>query len=579
MKRIKRKKGPWGIFWLIIFIGLIFTGVYFEVTTNFIGKLLLSKLDSNNVNPHETPPDKDSTTKSTTKEPIENSLIIKQTPMDLTGFKAQPIGDTLPSALGLGYEIIYNNKKLQSYQRKDKIQFGHSDEYTSLKGITTFRGNNYRNTASYGFADIREKKLEKVWDIGIGYLETWTGVGWTGQASVVQWSDELRNMMNINPGKKEKKDLKEVIYAALDGKIHFLDLEDGEKTRNPIQVGNSHKGSVSIDPRGYPLLYAGQGIPTSSGRIGLGIYSLIDQKRLFYINGMDTYAKRKWGAFDPAPLIHGATDTMIEPGENGILYSIKLNTKFDKARRTVSLQPQITRYRHFTDEKRREGIENSIAAFKNYVYFVDNGGYLQCVDINTLEPIWVRDVMDDTDSTIAIEESPSDKKAYLYTANEIDRQGQGGKSYIRKFDAMTGELIWERGYRCAYDSKTNGGALASPVVGKHQIQDLVIYNLAKTNDTNRGKLVALDKKDGKEVWTLDLKNYSWSSPVDVYDPLGRAYIIVCDSIGNMYLVDGSTGIILDQISLETNIEASPVVYEDMLVVGTRGQKIFGIRIR
>jgi hypothetical protein len=46
----------------------------------------------------------------------------------------------------------------------------------------------------------------------------------------------------------------------------------------------------------------------------------------------------------------------------------------------------------------------------------------------------------------------------------------------------------------------------------------------------------------------------------------------------MFLIEGKTGKIVDRISLEANIEASPAVYENMIVVGTRGQKIWGIRI-
>ena len=46
---------------------------------------------------------------------------------------------------------------------------------------------------------------------------------WTGQPLLVQWDDNVRNIMNINPEKKSKRDLVEVIYATLDGHIYFLD--------------------------------------------------------------------------------------------------------------------------------------------------------------------------------------------------------------------------------------------------------------------------------------------------------------------------------------------------------------------
>jgi len=92
-------------------------------------------------------------------------------------------------------------------------------------------------------------------------------------------------------------------------------------------------------------------------------------------------------------------------------------------------------------------------------------------------------------------------------------------------------------------------------------------------------LVALDKNDGEEIWRIELKNYSWSSPVDIYDEDGIGYIIVCDSVGNMLLIKGSNGEILDKVNLGSNVEGSPAIFKDMVVVGTRGQKIYGIKIK
>ena len=58
---------------------------------------------------------------------------------------------------------------------------------------------------------------------------------------------------------------------------------------------------------------------------------------------------------------------------------------------------------------------------------------------------------------------------------------------------------------------------------------------------------------------------------------GKAYIIYADSIGDMFMVDGQ-GNKLASLSLGSNCEASPAVFNGMLVVGTRGQQVFGIRI-
>jgi len=485
--------------------------------------------------------------------------------------------ELLPASQNIKWEIITDNNATDI---QNNITFPEPDEYNSIEGVTTFRGNNYRNSSSYGNVEVNENKLEKIWSVKIGYIDLWTGVGWNGQPAIVKWNDELRRKMNIFEDKKNKSGLKEVIYGTLDGKIYFLDLDDGKNTRNPINIGFPIKGSVSVDPRGLPLLYSGQGIEKNgsvTGKIGFRIFSLIDQKMLYFINGIDKSAYRAWGAFDSTPLIDKNNDTLYECGENGILYSVKLNSNFDVNEGHISINPEVTKYRYKSPSIKKLGIENSVAIYKNFAYFVDNSGYMQCVDLNSFTPVWVRNVSDDTDSTIGIEEL-GNSKVSLYTACEVDHQGNGGYSYVRKINALTGQLIWENKYQCTF-SETNGGALASPVIGKNDISDLVIYNIAKAWNKNGGKLIAFDKETGQEKWVINFNNYCWSSPVDIYTKNGKSYIIQCDSGGYMYLIEGQTGQILDKIPLEGNVEGSPAVYDDMIVVGTRGQKIWGIKVK
>lgn len=485
--------------------------------------------------------------------------------------------ELLPSSNKFKWEVLKDTTPIEFI---NQVSFPVPEEYNNINGVTTFRGNNYRNSASYGTVEVNEKKLEKIWSIKIGYIDEWTGVGWNGQPAIVKWDDKVRSKMNIISNKKNKDNLKEVIYGTLDGKIYFLDLEDGKRTRNPINIGFPIKGSVTVDPRGLPLLYCGQGVEkngTTIGKIGFRIFSLIDQKVLHFINGIDKTAYRGWGAFDSTPLIDAKNDTMYECGENGILYSVKLNTSFDPNAGSVSIKPETLKYRYSSPAVVRQGMENSIAIYKNLSYFVDNTGYLQCVDLNTLTPLWIRFVTDDTDSTIALEDS-GDNKVALYTACEVDHQKQNGYSYVRKINALSGELIWENKYQCTF-SETNGGVLASPVVGKNDIDNLVLFNIAKTWKKTGGKLIAFDKETGKEVWAINFNHYCWSSPVDIYTKDGKSYIIQCDSGGYMYLIEGKTGEIVDKIPLGANVEGSPAIYEDMIVVGTRGQQIFGIKVK
>lgn len=513
-------------------------------------------------------PDYKITDKDTTNVIKENKNVVKD-------------NSSLKTKVNLAYEILLNNKIVKDFKRDYSIMFTEPKDYSEIEGISCFRGNNFRNSASYGLADVTKGKLEKVWNVKNGYIDEWTGVGWTGQPSIVKWKPNIRQMMNLLPIKKNKNDLKEVIYATLDGKIYFLDLDNGEATRQTINIGSSHKGSLSIDPRGYPLLYTGQGIETVGGKtidIGFRIFNLINQKELFFINGMDPFALRSWGAFDSNALVDKCTDTLLECGENGVFYTAKLNTNFDQEKAQISIKPELVRYRYHSPKNDTIGMENSAAFYKNFAYFTDNSGTLQCINLDTLTPVWLRDVTDDSDSSIVVEET-SDTEISLYTACEVDRQGENGSAFVRKINALTGDLIWEKAYKCLYDAHTNGGVLGTGVIGKKDISNLVIYCIAKIDKSNKGKLIAFDKTSGNEAWVLDLDNYCWSSPVDVYTKDGKSYIIQCDSAGTMFLIEGKTGKVIDKISLEANIEASPAIYDNMIVVGTRGQKIWGIKIK
>jgi outer membrane protein assembly factor BamB len=56
-------------------------------------------------------------------------------------------------------------------------------------------------------------------------------------------------------------------------------------------------------------------------------------------------------------------------------------------------------------------------------------------------------------------------------------------------------------------------------------------------------------------------------------------MIFPDSHGNMFLIDPKTGEILDTISVERNVEASPAIFDDMIVIGSYALKIFGVKIK
>lgn len=522
----------------------------------------------------------------------EPEATAEPTPVAEEGFSPANTSGTDPSNWGIVWEIS------GASTRTDSLSFDEGTNYFSLPGIASFRGDNYRSGATYGTAQVTQEYISSLWYITTDSLTTgdgtsaWTGSGWTGQPLIVQWDDTTRNLMNLYPEKKAKTGLTEVIYATLDGNIYFLDIDDGSYTRDPLYIGMAFKGSGALDPRGYPLLYVGSGDETVSGkRPRMYVISLIDGSILYEYGFEETYSIRRdndqWCAFDSSPLVHAESDTLIWPGESGVLYTIKLNTTYDTAAGTISIAPDEPVKTRYTTSRSGEnaywyGYECSAVIVDHYIYLSENGGMFFCVDLDTMELIWAQDTGDDSNSS-PVYEALDDERGYLYTAPSLhwtaDEDGWGHVC-IYKLDALTGEIVWSRSYDCGTVDGVSGGVQASPLLGKSgtDIEGMVIYPIARTPDISSGLLVALDCENGSEVWRLEMDNYTWSSPVAVYTPEGKSYIVLCDSTGAAMLIDGATGRWLDTTDVEWLVEASPAVFNEKVIVGTRGERIYGLRV-
>ena len=146
--------------------------------------------------------------------------------------------------------------------------------------------------------------------------------------------------MNISEEKKADPDLTEVIYPCLDGNIYFLDLKDGTKTRPAIKSGGGpFKGTGSIYPDGTPILFVGHG-DNSPGKetVKARLYSLVDQSLLYTFGTKpDPISFRKFHAYDSSALFDVDQTPSSSRARTGILYTIKLNTQFDKAAGTLSV--------------------------------------------------------------------------------------------------------------------------------------------------------------------------------------------------------------------------------------------------
>ncbi len=512
------------------------------------------------------------------------------------------VSESNPANWGYTTNVEVNGAQVSSYQRTEPIHFEEGYKYTGVDGIVTFRGNNYRSTAAYGSVSSSiSGKLSKMWNFETGSMlkpsgsGTWSGSGWVGQPLVVRWPASTKRIMNMYDWAKQKDGLVEGILACLNGTVYFFDIETGRATRDPLEIGIPFKGAGALDPRGYPIMYLGSGDnypddPTKTVRAV--VYSLVDFKCLYSFGAYhDSFAIRDWHAYDSSPLVDAETDTLIYPGENGIIYTIKLNTHYDEAAGTLSMSPSdVVKFRYNTSRstpystseyKYWMGYEDSAVIWDHYIYLATNDGFVQCIDLNTMQLIWANDCWDDTNGSIILEEDEANRTAYLYVGNSLHftaDKDKHGTVALFKLDAVTGEILWHHDEGVYTRSGVSGGIQATAILGEKSISDLVIVPFARTPDTDHGYLMAIDKQTGETRWKFATDAYSWSSPVAVYDENGKAYVINCDNTGHIFLLDGQTGTLLNKFDAERNIEASPVVYGDTMIIGTRGMKVWGIKI-
>lgn len=426
-------------------------------------------------------------------------------------------------------------------------------------GVTCFRGNPQRNY--YGEGPIPTGNVRVLWRAAIGSDPSgrWNGVGWTGQPLIVDWPMEVRPHMNfLTPGGPKL----ELIQGALDGRVHFFDADTGKPSRKPLPMPsrNPIKGTVTIDPRGYPLLFVGTGLKKSRG--GFHIYSLLDFKELLWIDSSDPSAPRDWGGWDSNSLV--LEDTLLAPAENGYFHYVKLNTKWDSTKGSIELAPVAQRIRLTA-----EGVESSLAVWGKYGYCADNGGSLFRIDLD--RPSQFSKLMslgDDTDSTVSF-----DRDGTFYVGIEVDKR-RPGDGVVYKVDAKTGKTVWKwrfpagSMYGGGGRNPINGGILSSAAIWPEG--NLVFYSTAHDPRIGSGRLVALNRTTGKPAWTKRLRSYSWSSPI-----VSQGVVVACDATGSVYILDARNGRSLianglETINLGANIEGSPIVWKGRLYVGVRG---------
>ncbi len=510
-------------------------------------------------------------------------------------FAPHAVESTQPSNMIASTAIEINGEEManiENYQSGAEISFEKGSDYTQAEGIFTFRGDNFRNSPVVGTADVTKNTITQEWSQETGATSykgaSWTGSGWTGQPLMRKWTRDEKAHMNMEDWAKDDDDLVEVIYATMDGNIYFLDLKTGKQTRQPMYIGWTFKGAGALDPRGYPILYLGAGYNSDLGPSHAFIINLVDCTIMYEFGAGDEFSIRSnVGFFDSSPLVDVETDTLIWPGENGVIYLIHLNSNWDASAGTMSIEPgNIVKWRYqgirtglTYYDKYWVGIEDSFAAYKGYLFAADNGGHLMCLDLNTLQLVWVQDTLDDTNSTPVL--STENGHLYLYIGPSFHlgwRSSGTAPVPIMKIDAETGEIVWQKDYECYTMDGVSGGLQSTVVVGENDLKGYVYATMSMTGESLGGVCVCLDCETGEVVWEQKAY-YAWSSPILVYNKDGSGRLLYCTCAGTMYMLDPKTGKELATSTLSDGaIEASPAAWDNYVVIGIRACKIWGLKL-
>lgn len=444
--------------------------------------------------------------------------------------------------------------------------------YDTVPGIFTFRGNQFRDARTYaGKIKGVPTKIVQDWALQTAARGEWGGgSGWTGQPVYVKWpKEQVAKFRQLSQALTPDFSDEEIIVGSLCGDVYFINFANGKQSRNPLPVNNPIKGSVSLDPALNGSLYVGHGIPSHEpfGHVAADLY----KHEVVYTWGRDHKAKRGWGAYDSSPVVAG--QFLFWPGENGTLY------KYERKGNGQLVMHSALRYVIKGDNG--AGVESSMAVYKNYGYIGDNHGDIICVNLNTMKPVWHYDNHDDIDGSIVIE--VENGVPYLYSGCEVDLQsGADTRSHFVKLNGLNGTAVWEWSApsRRSYQGKKHfdGGLYCTPLLGDGNCKNMIFASFNQLDGKNGSEFLAFDRKTGQLLYRKPLEFYAWSSPVAFYNEKNELYIVIGNSSGHLYLIRAKDGEILSDQVLSSNFESSPVVKDNILVVGSRDGKIYRFHV-
>jgi outer membrane protein assembly factor BamB len=355
----------------------------------------------------------------------------------------------------------------------------------------------------------------------------------------------------------------ELIFGAYDSAVHFVDAATGEDLRPEFQTGDIIKGSVTLDPDGFPLLYFG----SRDNRLRILALDREEPTVLWEMeaNEVNGIWNDDW---DSNPAI--VDDIMYEGGENGWFFAIQLNRAYDSDGNVVVDPVKLVQMPGYNDELlansgRNVSIESSVLVFGERVYFSNSGGRIVGLDVSNVRDGEAPIVFDyyaggDIDATMV-----ADAEGMIYVSIEHEPSQMGATEFERNREV--GQLV-------KLDPHTDGdprlwgldltgagadaGSWATPALH----QGVVYLN------THQGSLIAVDAADGSVIWDDEVGFHSWSSPVVIDDTLVTA---TCLGDVRAYSLEDPRSPVMDW-SLDLGgscLESTPVVWKGAIYLGSR----------
>jgi len=430
-----------------------------------------------------------------------------------------------------------------------------------VTGLLTFRGNATRTY--YGTGPVPRNQPELRWQfprtdrlcslsVDQRGPTQWCGSGFTGQ-----------------PALFERDGRTWMVVGAFDRALHFLDADTGERIIPSFPTGDIIKGSVTIDPDGYPLVYSG----SRDNYLHIVSFDRGRPTELWKLSAK-AVSPTKWNDdWDASPLI--INDYLFEGGENSQFHIVKLNRSYGPDGK-VRINPKLVFHTPGWDSQllrdigdSNVSIEGSAAIYGNTLYFANSGGLVQGWDLSSLAKggtpkrvfrFWTGD---DTDAAMVVDEAGA-----LYVGVQYERGTARSKAVgqMMKLDPSKPDnpLVWKLDDRGGHPA----GIWGTPAL----YQDIVVFV------TTGGSVIGVDRMTGAERWRIRLGAQAWPSPVIVD---GVLMVADCDGDLHAYDVAETTEAPTPLWTLETGscIESTPAVWEGNLYFGTWGGRIlsFGLR--